>query len=70
MNVKYITDDSGRRSAVIVPLEEWDSIMKKINVLREDLEILSPEDEIDRQEAYGELERGETLNLREVIRNW
>jgi predicted AAA+ superfamily ATPase len=29
--VKYITDDSGKRSAVIVPLEEWESIAAKIN---------------------------------------
>ena len=70
MNVKYITDDSGKRSAVIVPLEEWESIVEKINVLREDLEILSPEDENDRREAYGELKQGETLNLREAIKNW
>jgi PHD/YefM family antitoxin component YafN of YafNO toxin-antitoxin module len=70
MNVKYITDDSGKRSAVIVPLEEWESIMAKINVFREDLEILSPEDEIERREAYDEMMRGETLNLREAIKNW
>jgi len=70
MNVKYITDDSGKRSAVIVPLEEWESIAAKINAFREDLEILSPEDEIERREAYDELKRGETLNLREAIKNW
>ncbi|MCX5814654.1 MAG: hypothetical protein NTX75_00215 [Proteobacteria bacterium] len=70
MNVKYITDDSGKRSAVIVPLEEWESIAARINAFREDLEILSPEDEIERREAYDELKRGETLNLREVVKNW
>ena len=70
MNVKYVIDDSGKRSAVIVPLKEWESIMAKINVLREDLDVLSPEDEIDRQETYGELNRGETLNLREAMKNW
>ena len=70
MNVKYITDDSGKRSAVIVALEEWESITAKINAFREDLEILSPEDEIERREAYDELKRGETLNLREAIKNW
>ena len=57
MNVKYITDDSGKRSAVTVPLEEWESIMTKINAFREDLEILSPEDEIERREAYDEMKR-------------
>ena len=70
MNVKYITDDSGKRSAVIVPLDEWESIMTKIRVLQEDLETLSPEDENDRREAYDALKRGETLDLREVIKKW
>jgi PHD/YefM family antitoxin component YafN of YafNO toxin-antitoxin module len=70
MNVKYVTDDSGKRSAVIVPLEEWESIMAKISVLQEDLETLSPEDEIERREAYAELKRGKTLNLQEAIKNW
>lgn len=70
MNVKYITDDSGKRSAVIVPLEDWKSITAKIKAFREDLEILSPEDEIERREAYGEMKRGETLDLREAIKDW
>jgi hypothetical protein len=70
MNVKYVTDDSGKRSAVIVPLEEWESIMAKISALQEDLETLSPEDEIERREAYAELKRGKTLNLQEAIKNW
>ena len=70
MNVKYVTDDSGKRSAVIVPLEDWESIMAKISALQEDLEALSSEDEIERREAYAELKRGKTLNLQEAIKNW
>jgi PHD/YefM family antitoxin component YafN of YafNO toxin-antitoxin module len=70
MKVKYVTDDSGKRSAVIVPLEEWESIMAKISVLQEDLETLSPEDEIERREAYAELKRGNTLNLQDAVKNW
>ena len=70
MNVKYITDDSGKRSAVIVPLEEWKSIRAKIDIFSEDLEILSPEDKIERLEAYDEMKRGETLSLREAIKTW
>jgi hypothetical protein len=53
-----------------VPLEEWESIMAKISVLQEDLETLSPEDEIERREAYAELKRGKTLNLQEAVKNW
>jgi hypothetical protein len=59
-----------KRSAVIVPLAEWESIMVKINVMRNDLEILSPEDEFERRQAYDEMERGATLNLREAIKKW
>lgn len=70
MNVKYITDDSGKRSAVIVPLEEWKSIASKLNAFQEDLEVLSPEDEIEQREAYDEMKRGKTLNLREAVKNW
>ena len=70
MNVKYITDDSGKRSAVIVPLEEWKYITAKVSALREDLESLSSEDEVERREAYDEMERGKSLNLREATKNW
>jgi PHD/YefM family antitoxin component YafN of YafNO toxin-antitoxin module len=70
MNVKYITDDSGKRSAVIVPLEEWEMITAKISAMQEDLESLSPEDEIERCDAYDEMKQGKTLNLREAIKNW
>lgn len=70
MTIKYIIDDSGKRSAVIVPLEEWESITAKINAFEEDLEMLSPEDETERREAYDEMKRSETLNLREAVKNW
>ena len=70
MNVKYITDDSGKRSAVIVPLEEWEMITAKISAMQEDLESLSPEDEIERRDAYDEMKQGKSLNLREAIKNW
>jgi len=70
MEIKYITDDAGKRAAVIVPVEEWKSLMARIKAFQEDLEVLSSEDELDRREAYEELKRGETLNLREAIKNW
>jgi len=70
MSVKFVTDDAGKRSAVIVPLKEWNSIMAKINTWRQDLETLSPEDKLDRREAYAELTRGESLDLRETVKKW
>ena len=70
MNVKFITDDAGKRSAVVIPLKEWNSIMAKINTWSQDLETLSPEDKLDRREAYNELTRGESLDLRETVKKW
>ncbi|KAF0236023.1 MAG: hypothetical protein FD181_3089 [Prolixibacteraceae bacterium] len=34
MNVSYITDISGKQSAVIVPIAEWEEIMESQNTLR------------------------------------
>ena len=70
MSVKFVTDDAGKRSAVVVPLKEWNSIMAKINTWRQDLETLSSEDKFDRREAYAELTRGESLDLRETVKKW
>lgn len=70
MSVKYVIDDSGKKSAVIVPLKEWKSIMVKIKTFQEDLEVLSPEDALERDQAYHELERGDALNLQEAMRDW
>ena len=44
--------------------------MTKIHARQEDLESLSVEDENDRRDAYDELKRGETLNLREATKGW
>ena len=67
-NVQYITNDSGQKTAVIVPLEEWENLVEKIKLYEEEGILLSPEDEEDRKQAFAELERGDCLNLRETIK--
>ena len=37
MNVQYITDERGKRKAAIVPIEEWRTIMKKMQASGIDL---------------------------------
>ena len=67
-NVQYITNDSGQKTAVIVPLEEWEKLVEKIKLYEEEGIFLSPEDEEDRKQAFAELEQGDCLNLRETIK--
>ncbi|MEW6263343.1 MAG: type II toxin-antitoxin system prevent-host-death family antitoxin [Thermodesulfobacteriota bacterium] len=40
MNVQFLTDEHGRRTAVVVPISEWESLQEKIQYLAE----LSPEE--------------------------
>ncbi len=30
MPIQYVTDDMGKTTAVIVPIEEWDVVLKKL----------------------------------------
>ena len=41
MNVSYITDISGKQSAVIVPIAEWEEIMESQANMKRKLEILT-----------------------------
>jgi hypothetical protein len=38
LHLQYISDDKGNPSAVIIPINEWNSILKQINVETEDKE--------------------------------
>jgi hypothetical protein len=51
----------GKAIIDIVLLEKW---------LNENYEIMSDDDESDRKSAYEELERGESLNLKEAMNEW
>lgn len=38
LHLQYISDDEGNPSAVIIPINEWNNIVKQINVETEDEE--------------------------------
>jgi len=69
MNIQYITNEKGRKTAVVVSLKEWEKIMAKVRAF-EEIEFLTPEDERDRKRAVSELQKGEALDLREALREW
>lgn len=57
MALQYVFDDAGRKTAVIVPIEEWERI-------REDT--ITHEEAARMKEAWGEYERGETVTLAQM----
>lgn len=69
MNIQYITDEKGRKTAVVVSVEEWEKIMAKVRAFDE-VEYLTPEDGRDRKQAFSELQKGEALDLREALEEW
>ena len=34
MELQYISDDSGKHTAVIIPIAEWDSLMARYDILK------------------------------------
>lgn len=57
MALQYVFDDAGRKTAVIVPIEEWERI-------REDA--VTPEEAARMEEAWKEYEAGETVTLAQM----
>lgn len=48
MNVNYITDKKGNQSAVIIPIDEWNDLLKQFSKMKRKLEILTGvEDAVD-----------------------
>ena len=66
MTLQHVYDESGRETAVIVPVEQWLAIVAEL----EGEARLSPEDESQRRQAYEELTQGAALNLREAMAGW
>jgi len=66
MSVQYMTDETGRKVAVIIPMAQWEAIQSE---LRGEA-VLSPQDEADRREAYAELAAGESLDLGQAMADW
>ncbi len=34
MNIQYITDKNGRKNAVLLPMEEWEEILRSLSELK------------------------------------
>ena len=70
MNISYLTDDKGRRSAIVIPIEQWDRLAEKLARLNGGIEMLTSEDDRDRDLADRELASGEALDLAQAIDSW
>jgi PHD/YefM family antitoxin component YafN of YafNO toxin-antitoxin module len=66
MGIQYMTDEAGRKVAVVISLAQWEAIQSE---LRGDA-VCSPQDEADRREAYDELAAGESLDLGRAMADW
>ncbi|EHJ48873.1 hypothetical protein DFW101_2871 [Solidesulfovibrio carbinoliphilus subsp. oakridgensis] len=66
MGIQYLTDESGQKTAVVIPLDEWEALQAE---LRGEA-LLSASDEEDRREAYDALARGEALDLGRAMADW
>lgn len=50
MPIQYLTDDQGRRTAVVVPIEEWENLLARIEYASD----VSPEEIIEANAAWEE----------------
>ncbi|MHC1792188.1 hypothetical protein [Solidesulfovibrio sp.] len=66
MGIQYLTNESGQKTAVVIPLDEWEALQAE---LRGDA-LLSTNDEEDRREAYDALARGEAVDLGRAMADW
>lgn len=66
MPIQYVYDDAGHKTAVLVPIEEWEALTEPM----ENDEYLSPKEEKERSEAFAELAAGKALDLSEAMREW
>jgi len=44
MGIQYMTDESGRKVAVVIPMEEWETILRSLD---------NPSDDPSRGKTYG-----------------
>ena len=70
MSISYLTDDKGRRSAILIPIEQWDRLAEKLARLDGGIEMLTSEDDRDRDLAERELASGEALDFAQAIDSW
>ena len=43
MNLQYITDNRGNNTGVFIPIQDWDNLVKKYTVLKNEVESTIPD---------------------------
>ncbi|MEW6264806.1 MAG: hypothetical protein AB1641_17165 [Thermodesulfobacteriota bacterium] len=63
MTIHFLTDEHGQRTAVVIPLAEWEKLMERLGQ-----DSLSPEEAARAEAAWREYLAGEGQTLAEVKR--
>lgn len=64
MPIQYLTDEQGRKTAVQVPIEEWEALLERIDPDDE----LSPEEMAEAEAGWREYLEGKSKPLEQVMR--
>jgi PHD/YefM family antitoxin component YafN of YafNO toxin-antitoxin module len=62
MSIQYVTDEQGEKIAVVVPIQEWEALLGRL----EDDDSLSPEEASRADESWQEYVAGRTRTLSQV----
>lgn len=67
MKTQFVTDDQGKKLAVILPIEEYDKLMEELEELEDikrfDASQKSEREFVDAEQAFEEIERGRNTPL-------
>jgi len=66
MAVQYLTDDKGKKVAVVVPMEEWEALQAKLRDLT--FEELTPAEVAASDAAWQDFLAGKTKTLAQVVK--
>jgi hypothetical protein len=70
MGVRYLIDEHGKRSAIVIPFDQWNDIAGRLEEMGLNVEFLRSEDDEDRASADSELASGNALDLVQSVNNW
>ncbi len=64
LNIQYVTDSDGKKKAVLIPIEEWESLEKHFEELMQYLALKSQV-----KEAYSEVKEIQKGNIEKISLN-
>jgi hypothetical protein len=68
MNIQYITDEKGKHTAVVVPIEEWEKMKKENEQMKNKLDVLNGiADALEEVQNINEGKRIKGRPLREYV---